>query len=79
MRAVAEEGCRFVHGDLRLGEWMGRRQSIHGGSGGLERNGYSGRTLIGAMPNIRRNVREKCAESAKPAESAASVRESPPT
>lgn len=32
----------------------------------LERNGYSGVTLIGAAPNIRLKVREKWAESANP-------------
>jgi len=37
-------------------------------------SGYSGRTLAGVMPNIFLNVREKCAESAKPPSWAASVK-----
>ncbi len=45
----------------------------------LERNGYSGRTLAGEMPNIRLKVREKCAESAKPPANAASVNVPPAT
>jgi hypothetical protein len=40
--------------------------SIHHPRRAIEQNGYSSRTLAGAMPNIRRKVREKCAESAKP-------------
>lgn len=46
---------------------------------GLERNGYSGRTLAGEIPNILLNVREKCAESAKPPAWAASVSVLPDT
>jgi hypothetical protein len=39
---------------------------------------YAKRRDAAAMPNIRRKVRLRCAESAKPARCAASVRESPP-
>ena len=60
--------------------WLSvEKHSIHPRQSTIERNGYSGRTLTGASPNILLNVREKCAESANPPAWAASVRVSPAT
>jgi hypothetical protein len=44
----------------------------------LERNSYDISSDAAGMPNIRLNVRLRCAESAKPASCAACVRLSPP-
>lgn len=65
--------------DAPVGWCLDGRNSIDVGRQAIARNGYSGRTLAGAIPNIFLNVREKCAESAKPAACAASVSDSPPT
>lgn len=43
----------------------------------LERNGYEISSAAAGTPNIRLNVRLRCAESEKPASCAASVRFSP--
>lgn len=56
-----------------------RRQCMEALSSELERNGYSGRTLTGEIPNIRLKVREKWAESANPPAYAASVSVLPAT
>lgn len=43
----------------------------------LERKGYVMRSVAGATPNIRLNVRLKCEESAKPASCADCVNDAP--